>query len=219
MADSPIGLIVIFIGLRVVRETVLQLMDTMPDDRADGEIRAAAMRVRAPWAIEKCFARKTGLRYHVDLHLEVDPDLTVRESHEIATAVRDRHERTGWTGWKTCWSTWSPTAPGAGQSSRTIKKQINGKSRHRPHAFRNSRPDGNRRGRFVPHPQLSQRGAVIEGYPGAALYHLEGPRKKVTDIPGIGKGIAAVIQEIEERGSFERRDEMLAKYPPTRWTC
>jgi divalent metal cation (Fe/Co/Zn/Cd) transporter len=28
------------------------------------------------------------LRYHVDLHLEVDPDLTVRDSHDIATQVR-----------------------------------------------------------------------------------------------------------------------------------
>jgi len=38
--------------------------------------------------VEKCFARNVGLQYYVDLHLEVDPDLTVRESHEIATEVR-----------------------------------------------------------------------------------------------------------------------------------
>ena len=38
--------------------------------------------------VEKCFARKTGLRYHVDLHLEVDPEMTVRQSHEIAHEVR-----------------------------------------------------------------------------------------------------------------------------------
>jgi DNA polymerase (family X) len=37
--------------------------------------------------------------------------------------------------------------------------------------------------------------------------------RKVTEIPGIGKGLAAVLAEICERGSFERRDEMLAKYP------
>jgi divalent metal cation (Fe/Co/Zn/Cd) transporter len=83
-----VGLFVIFFGLRVVRETALQLMDTMPEgDRMD-EIRAVALRVPGALGIEKCFARKTGLRYHVDLHLEVDPDLTVRASHEIATAVR-----------------------------------------------------------------------------------------------------------------------------------
>jgi divalent metal cation (Fe/Co/Zn/Cd) transporter len=40
--------------------------------------------------VEKCYARKTGLRYHVDLHLEVDPEMTVRQSHEIAHEVRMR---------------------------------------------------------------------------------------------------------------------------------
>ncbi len=39
------------------------------------------------------------------------------------------------------------------------------------------------------------------------------PDKKVTDIPGIGKGLAAILTEICQRGSFERRDEMLARYP------
>jgi cation diffusion facilitator family transporter len=83
-----VGLFVIFFGLQVVRETALQLMDTMPEgDRMD-EIRAVALRVPGALGIEKCYARKTGLRYHVDLHLEVDPDLTVRASHDIATAVR-----------------------------------------------------------------------------------------------------------------------------------
>jgi DNA polymerase (family 10) len=57
--------------------------------------------------------------------------------------------------------------------------------------------------------------SVIESYPDPVAAILKDPEKKVTDIPGIGKGIAAVLQEIEERGSFERRDEMMQKYPPT----
>ncbi|PYT14276.1 MAG: cation transporter [Acidobacteria bacterium] len=84
-----IGLIVVFLALRVVRETVMQLMDTMPDPTQMVQIRAAALRVPGVRGIEKCYARKTGLRYHVDLHLEVDPDLTVRESHEIARSVKN----------------------------------------------------------------------------------------------------------------------------------
>ena len=64
-------------------------MDTMPDDAQMAEIRQVALQVRGAKGIEKCFARKTGLRYHVDLHLEVDPELTVRESHEIASAVKN----------------------------------------------------------------------------------------------------------------------------------
>jgi divalent metal cation (Fe/Co/Zn/Cd) transporter len=72
----------------VARETVLHLVDTMPDAKQMSEIRHAALCVPGAKGVEKCFARKTGLRYHVDLHLEVDPELTVRESHDIATNVR-----------------------------------------------------------------------------------------------------------------------------------
>jgi len=84
-----IGLIVIFLGFRVVRETALQLMDTMPEESQLAQIRAAALTVEGARGIEKCFARKTGLRYHVDLHLEVDPQLSVETSHEIATNVKN----------------------------------------------------------------------------------------------------------------------------------
>ena len=49
---------------------------------------------RRTLGIEKCFARRTGLKYHVDLHLEVDPEMTVRESHEIAAEVRNCNQAT-----------------------------------------------------------------------------------------------------------------------------
>lgn len=39
------------------------------------------------------------------------------------------------------------------------------------------------------------------------------PERKVTDIPGIGKGLSFVLAEICQRGSFERRDQMLERYP------
>ncbi len=83
-----VGLIVIVTGLRVARETALQLMDTMPDEHLMAQIRTAALDVAGVRGVEKCFARKTGLRYHVDLHLEVDPEMTVRQSHEIAHDVK-----------------------------------------------------------------------------------------------------------------------------------
>jgi cation diffusion facilitator family transporter len=83
-----VGLIVIFTGLRVTRDTTLQLMDTMPDRESMAHVRDAALTVPGVRGVEKCYARKTGLQYHVDLHLEVDPEITVRQSHEIATEVR-----------------------------------------------------------------------------------------------------------------------------------
>ena len=39
--------------------------------------------------------------------------------------------------------------------------------------------------------------------------------KRLQEIPGIGKGMAANIQEIEARGSLPLRDELLIKYRPT----
>jgi cation diffusion facilitator family transporter len=83
-----VGLIVIFTGIRVTRDTTLQLMDTMPDLESMAKVRNAALTVPGVRGVEKCYARKTGLQYHVDLHLEVDPAITVRQSHEIATHVR-----------------------------------------------------------------------------------------------------------------------------------
>jgi len=57
--------------------------------------------------------------------------------------------------------------------------------------------------------------AVIEGYSERLATLRADPARKLTEIPGIGKGIAAVIDEIETRGSFDRRDELLERYPPT----
>jgi cation diffusion facilitator family transporter len=85
-----VGLIVIVLGLNVIRETVLHLMDTMPDEATMNSIRRSALTVPGALGVEKCFARKTGLRWHVDLHLEVDPELTVKASHSIAEEVRNR---------------------------------------------------------------------------------------------------------------------------------
>ncbi len=55
--------------------------------------------------------------------------------------------------------------------------------------------------------------AVIESHPEQISAILRNPDRKVTEIAGIGKGIAAVLAEIDERASFQRRDELLEKYP------
>ncbi len=56
---------------------------------------------------------------------------------------------------------------------------------------------------------------VIEGYPEKIEDILSKPERKVTEIPGIGKGIAAALGDICKRGSFEKRDALLQQFPPT----
>jgi len=55
---------------------------------------------------------------------------------------------------------------------------------------------------------------AVEGYPERIVDILKDPERKVTDIPGIGKGLAGVLAEIAGRGSCERRDLLLEKFPP-----
>ena len=62
----------------------------MPEPGRLDDIRRVAASVPGVRRVEQQRARKTGLTYHVDLHVEVDPAISVRDSHEIAAAVRRR---------------------------------------------------------------------------------------------------------------------------------
>lgn len=57
--------------------------------------------------------------------------------------------------------------------------------------------------------------SAIEGYPERVEDILASEDRKVTDIPGVGKSIAGHLGEIAKTGSFEKRDALLALYPPT----
>jgi DNA polymerase (family 10) len=56
--------------------------------------------------------------------------------------------------------------------------------------------------------------STIEGYPERVADILANPEAKITDVPGIGKGLAAVLAQIDKTGSCDRRDELLLKFPP-----
>ncbi|OFV90838.1 MAG: cation diffusion facilitator family transporter [Acidobacteria bacterium RIFCSPLOWO2_12_FULL_65_11] len=83
-----VGIVVVITGIRVVRDASLELADTMPAPELTEEILRVARSVAGVQGVDKVFARKTGLQYHIDLHIEVDPALTVAASHAIAGHVR-----------------------------------------------------------------------------------------------------------------------------------
>jgi len=55
--------------------------------------------------------------------------------------------------------------------------------------------------------------AVLETYPEKVEDIASNPERKVTDIPGVGKGIAAALHDIFARGSFPARDQLLQRFP------
>lgn len=57
--------------------------------------------------------------------------------------------------------------------------------------------------------------SALEGFPERVEDLLKTPGRSLTEIAGIGKGLAAVVGEIVAHGSFEKRDLLLERYPPT----
>jgi divalent metal cation (Fe/Co/Zn/Cd) transporter len=67
-----------------------ELMDRSPDRELIEQIRAVAGTIPGVDGVEKCVVRKVGHRYFVDMHVEVDPQMTVRRAHDIAHDVKDK---------------------------------------------------------------------------------------------------------------------------------
>ena len=88
-----VGLVVVLTGVRVARDASLELIDSMPTSDLTDQLTLVARAVPGVRGIDKVFARKTGLQYHVDLHITVDPALTVAASHAIGGHVRSTLRR------------------------------------------------------------------------------------------------------------------------------
>jgi divalent metal cation (Fe/Co/Zn/Cd) transporter len=65
-------------------------MDPQAPDHFVSEVRDAARSVGGVKGVETLWVRKSGLEYFADIHVEVDPDMTVAKGHRIGHAVKDR---------------------------------------------------------------------------------------------------------------------------------
>jgi cation diffusion facilitator family transporter len=82
--------VIAFNGYRVFRAALGEIMDAAVPNPLQAEIRAISSAVPGVVQIEKCRTRKSGLGLFVDIHVEVDGDLTVRRGHEIAHEVSNQ---------------------------------------------------------------------------------------------------------------------------------
>jgi cation diffusion facilitator family transporter len=77
-------------GFRLLRPALNELMDRSPNQEVIDRIRSVAEAVEGVQRVEKCLVRQMGRDYLVDMHVEVDPQMTVLRSHEIAHHVKDK---------------------------------------------------------------------------------------------------------------------------------
>jgi cation diffusion facilitator family transporter len=85
LCASPI---ILFNGLRQLRPPIQELLDTAPSTNLGEEVRRVSKTVPGVAGLEKCFIRKMGFKYYVDLHVQVDGRISVTDGHRIAHAVQ-----------------------------------------------------------------------------------------------------------------------------------
>ena len=84
------AVVIAFNGWRMLRPALNELMDRTPTGDVVDRIPRLARSIPGVDNVEKCFMRKMGHRYFVDMHVEVDPEMTVLNSHRIAHEVKDK---------------------------------------------------------------------------------------------------------------------------------
>jgi len=81
--------IIAFNGVGMVAKSLGDVMDTAAPTDFENEVRSIALAVPGVQALDKVRVRKSGLSHLVDIQVRVDGELTVREGHDIAHAVKD----------------------------------------------------------------------------------------------------------------------------------
>lgn len=85
-----VAVAVLWAGAALFRASASDLLDRQADPELLRAVIAEAQRVEGVVAVESLRLRKSGLEYFADLHLEVDPDVTVTRGHAIGHRAKDR---------------------------------------------------------------------------------------------------------------------------------
>ena len=82
--------VILYNAWRQIQAPFAEILDTAPPPEVEKHVREAAASVEGVIGLEKCFVRKVGFQYYVDLHVVVSGELTVRAGHAISHKVEDR---------------------------------------------------------------------------------------------------------------------------------
>lgn len=81
--------VIAFNGFNMSGKALGDIMDTAVSATFENEVRGIASAVPGVCALHKVRVRKSGLSHLVDIQVRVDGDISVREGHDIAHAVKD----------------------------------------------------------------------------------------------------------------------------------
>ncbi|MES2461371.1 MAG: cation diffusion facilitator family transporter [Armatimonadota bacterium] len=76
-------------GFGILRGALYELTDAHPDVELEAAVRRVSLTVPGVVGTDKCFVRKMGFDYFVELDVRMDRELPLYRAHEIAHAVQD----------------------------------------------------------------------------------------------------------------------------------
>jgi cation diffusion facilitator family transporter len=79
--------VILITATRMIRPALGELLDAVAHDMVE-KVAVIARAVEGVREVEKVFVRKSGSGYHVDMHLHVDPELTIRVAHALSGKVK-----------------------------------------------------------------------------------------------------------------------------------
>ena len=80
---------ILYNSYKIFRPALGEVMDENHHDGLIDEVRKIALTVDGIVATEKCFIRKAGTKYHIDLHAVVDGNISVTKGHELSHQLKD----------------------------------------------------------------------------------------------------------------------------------
>lgn len=89
VASLVVAAAIIWSGIQLFRSGAHELMDVQADPEFLSEIRREALQVPGVEDVETLWVRKSGLEFFADIHIEVEPTLSVAEGHRIGHRVKD----------------------------------------------------------------------------------------------------------------------------------
>jgi cation diffusion facilitator family transporter len=81
--------VIAFNGVLIFQKALNEVMDIAVPVKMENDVRALAARVPGVTSLDKCRVRKSGLSYLVDIQIRVPGEMSVRQGHGIAHAVKD----------------------------------------------------------------------------------------------------------------------------------
>lgn len=84
---------ILFNAYHIFRPALGEIMDEHVYDDLIDKIREVSLQVDGIIDTEKCFVRKAGMKFHVDLHAIVNATITVKAGHDLAHKLKDTLEK------------------------------------------------------------------------------------------------------------------------------